>query len=111
MNIYKKLRKEKNITQAELSKIMNVEQTTISKWECNRAIPDILVLNKLADYFDVTVDYLLGRKAQEKEPTNDNADSEENRQLIDELVKKVENCTDEQLEILNQFVDKFVKNK
>lgn len=61
MNIFKELRKQKGLTQIELAKLVNVQQTTVSKWEVGRAVPDYPVLLKLAELYDVTVDFLLGR--------------------------------------------------
>lgn len=62
MNIFKQLRKEKGLTQVELAKMVNVQQTTVSKWEVGRATPDYPVLLKLAEIYNVSVDYLLGRE-------------------------------------------------
>ena len=55
------LRKEKNMEQMLLAKVLGVSQQTISRWENNVVEPDIKSLIKIADYFDVTTDYLLGR--------------------------------------------------
>lgn len=54
-----RLRKELN--QPQLAKIMNVSKQTVSNWENGNRIPDTLTLSKLADFFDCSVDYLLGR--------------------------------------------------
>ncbi|MBQ8497285.1 MAG: helix-turn-helix transcriptional regulator [Clostridia bacterium] len=56
-----KLRKEKNITQDELAKNLDVSAQAVSKWE-NGGAPDIELLPKIADYFDVSIDVLFGRK-------------------------------------------------
>ena len=61
LNVYKELRKEKGLTQIELAQRFQIDQTTVSKWELGRAIPDVSMLCKLSDFFDVSVDYLLGR--------------------------------------------------
>lgn len=61
MNKFKELRKEKGLTQVELSKIFNIDQTTVSKWELEKAIPDTAMLIKLAEFYDVSTDYLLSR--------------------------------------------------
>ena len=55
------LRKEKNMEQMLLAKVLGMSQQTISRWENNVVEPDIKSLIKIADYFDVTTDYLLGR--------------------------------------------------
>ena len=62
MNIFRELRKQKGLTQIELAKMVNVQQTTVSKWEVGRAVPDYPVLLKLAELYGVSVDYLLGRE-------------------------------------------------
>ena len=61
--IFKKLRKEKKLTQIELSNILGLDQTTISKWELGKAFPDIEMLIKLSDFFDVSIDFLLGKSS------------------------------------------------
>ncbi len=60
-NTIYKLRKEKGLTQIELAKILNLDQTTVSKWENEKAVPDTTTLINLAEFFDVSTDYLLGR--------------------------------------------------
>lgn len=60
----KKLRKAKGVNQSELAKIMSVDQTTISKWENGERSVDSSVLDKLASFFCVSVDYILGRDEQ-----------------------------------------------
>lgn len=61
MNKFRELRKEKNLTQFELAHQLNIDQTTISKWELDKALPDTAMLIKLAEFFDVSTDYLLSR--------------------------------------------------
>lgn len=60
-NILKNLRMSRKISQIELAKILNVHQTAISQWENGRTHPDHETLQLLATYFDVSIDYLLGR--------------------------------------------------
>ena len=55
------LRKEKNISQAKLAKDINVSLSVVCYWETDRSEPTAPNLVKLADYFEVSVDYLLGR--------------------------------------------------
>ena len=62
MNIFRKLRKEKNLTQKQLADLLFLDQTTVSKWDLDKAIPDYGTLQKLADLYDVTVDILLNRE-------------------------------------------------
>lgn len=57
----RELRKAKKLTQAELGKIINVTKVSISGYESGDRTPDTDNLRRLADYFGVTSDYLLGR--------------------------------------------------
>lgn len=59
--ILKSLRKEKNITQKLLSKEINVSEDCIYYWEKGRSEPSIVDLINLANFFDVSIDYLVGR--------------------------------------------------
>lgn len=56
----KNLRIDKGITQPELAKILNVSNAVISFWENNQNEPKATYLKALAEYFQISVDYLLG---------------------------------------------------
>ncbi|EAG7664616.1 XRE family transcriptional regulator, partial [Listeria monocytogenes] len=60
-DILMKLRKSKNLTQSDIAKILGVARTTYSSYEQNRRMPDAEIQIKIADYFDVSLDYLHGR--------------------------------------------------
>lgn len=55
----KELRKSKNMYQQDLADALSVSKSTVAMWETNKRIPDTTMLVKIADYFDITVDYLL----------------------------------------------------
>ena len=59
--ILKKIRKEKGISQLKLAMDLNTNQNTISRYETGEREPGINELIKIADYFDVSIDYLVGR--------------------------------------------------
>lgn len=61
MNRIKELRKEKGLKQTELAAILNVTQGALSSWETGRYDIGNDDLKKLADFFDVSADYILGR--------------------------------------------------
>ncbi len=63
MNNIKILRVEKNLSQEELGKAVHVTQTMISQWEKGKKEPGREVAAALADFFGVSLDYLLGRTA------------------------------------------------
>lgn len=61
MQTIKQLRAKKNISQKELADKLNVSRSTISMWETGASEPDFDNVSKIAEIFDVSVDYLLGR--------------------------------------------------
>ena len=61
----KQLRKERGISQVRLAMELSVSQHTISRYENREREADYETLIRFADYFDVTLDYLLGRTDKE----------------------------------------------
>ena len=61
----KKLRKERNISQLKLALDLNMNQNTVSRYENMEREADYETLIKIADYFNVSLDYLLGRSDKE----------------------------------------------
>lgn len=57
----KELREQNGISQAKLAQWIGVSRSTVAMWERGASQPDNRTLTELADFFDVTVDYLLGR--------------------------------------------------
>lgn len=55
----KELRKAFGVSQVELAKALNVSKQCVSNWENDNVLPSIDMLVKLAEYFNVTTDYLL----------------------------------------------------
>jgi len=58
----RELRKEKGLTQKELAKMLKTTDDSIYSWEKARSEPSIDFIIKLCDVFDISADYLLGRK-------------------------------------------------
>ena len=55
------LRAEKKISQRTLAKEIGTSQANLSRWEKGIVLPSILECWKIADYFEVSIDYLCGR--------------------------------------------------
>jgi transcriptional regulator with XRE-family HTH domain len=66
MRTLKELRNKHNIRQQDLSEVMGVSRSTVAMWETGKSFPDPNALVRLADYFGVTVDFLLERAANGK---------------------------------------------
>ena len=56
----KTLRVEHKLTQQALAQQLNVAQSAVANWESNNRMPDFVMMNKIADYFNVSVDWLIG---------------------------------------------------
>lgn len=69
-----KLRLEKGMTQLELAEKLNYSDKTVSKWERGESLPDIVVLKKIADLFEVTLDYLVEEEHVGKPVTREQRD-------------------------------------
>ena len=60
--VIKELRQEKGVTRTQFANDLNVHPGTVGNWEINKRQPEYEVLIRIADYFGVTTDYLLGRQ-------------------------------------------------
>lgn len=109
----KMLRKQKGVTQQQLADILCVDKTSISKWENGFNYPNQNIQMMIADYFGVSVDYLLGRDAPTPAPT-DNTITEERLRALGIDTDKLENLSDEQLSVirttLSALLDSFKKS-
>ena len=72
----KKLRKEHDITQVDLAQSLNLDKSSIAKYESANVTPSPEILLKLANKFNVTTDYLLGRVDDPAPPQNKKSPAE-----------------------------------
>ena len=82
----KELRTNKGISQSYLADILGRTQQAVGKWEVGKAEPDTATLSKLASYFNVTTDYLLGlsdqpHASQQEPPTTSNSSPHQQQPL------------------------------
>lgn len=70
----KELRKKNGITQVEFAKTFNISNGTVGNWESGTRQPDNEMLTKIADYYGVSVDFILDREKDpsKEEPATDN---------------------------------------
>lgn len=103
-NKLKKMRENKGILQKEVANALNISASTIGMYEQNRREPDNNTLKKIANYFNVSTDYLLDNAPQKNE-------EEELEVLRNLLVKNKILNENEDLskETLNSLI-KFIKN-
>lgn len=65
-NKIRDLREDRDLTQKELARLLKIHQTTYSDYELGRLNVPVAVLHQLADFYGVSVDYLLGRTGEKK---------------------------------------------
>jgi len=103
----KQLREEKELSQLKLAKHLNISNTTLSQYESGKRIPGDGIKIKIAQFFDVSIDYLFGctdvrNPHASKEPVSRVApkayDNLDKTGLSEEDIKKVE----EYIELLKQ---------
>lgn len=67
-------RKSKNITQDTLAKQLGISNQAVSKWETDQSCPDVELLPKIADIFEITLDDLFGRTDIQQQETGENSE-------------------------------------
>lgn len=84
MNRIRELREDRDLRQIDVSNATNIDQKTLSNYETGRTNPDSWAIIKLADFFGVTCDYLLGVSDRNLKDMNDVIeDLEEIKKRID----------------------------
>ncbi|HBH2690367.1 TPA: helix-turn-helix domain-containing protein [Clostridioides difficile] len=102
---FKFLRTEMNLTQDELVEKFNkvyltsFNKSTISQYENNKRKPEINILENWADFFDVSIDYLLGRTLVRNHITTDE---------ISKIIKSYESLPKEAQEHINSYIEFLV---
>lgn len=108
-NRIKELRSERRVTQATLAKYLGVAQNTLSYWENETYDIDTGSLQKIADYFGVTTDYVLCRdSALVSQPTTDKTVSDED--IMFALFDGDKDITPEMFDEVKQFA-RFVRER
>lgn len=96
------VRKQKELSQQDLAKVVKVHFTNIGKYERDEAIPSADVLNRIAKALDVTTDFLLNGTLHDKA---------KNTIKDDELLmqfKKVEQLPNDKKKLVKEFLDAFI---
>lgn len=62
-NKIKHLRQTRELNQVQLAEKLGVKKQSVSNWENDNIMPSVETLEKIADFFEVSTDYLLGRES------------------------------------------------
>lgn len=101
------LRTNNHMSQFQLAKVLGIGTSTLGMYETNKRKPSPKVLNKIADYFDVSTDYLLGRKSK--------ADKVHNM-TVDEALGTImsfegQPVTEHDKKVMKDLLESYLRNK
>lgn len=88
--IFERLLKEAGITAYKVSKDTGISQTTLSDWKRGRSVPKTEKLQIIADYFDVSLDFLLGKTNVKKAPVLTKKDERDISKKMQETLAQLE---------------------
>lgn len=100
------LRKQQDKTQEELSVIFETNRPTYSNWENNRNTPGFTVLRKIAKYFNVSIDYLLG--GEEDDVPRDSGHLVLTPEVFT-VLQRYQNLSPESRRLVNDFINHFAE--
>lgn len=89
-NRIRDLREDRDLRQTDVSKATGIDQKTLSNYETGKTAPDSYALIRLADFFGVSIDYLVGRTEidiKSKEDLTSRLEGMKN--MIDEIIKSL----------------------
>ncbi len=98
-----KLLLKNNVTRAKLIEDIGIGKNQIKYWEVHQNTPNAETIKKIADYFGVTVEYLIGDE--------DYPDSSEENDEKKELLNRIGQMDEDQLRQLNDFADYLIGKK
>ncbi len=102
----RELRRKKDLSQTELGKLINIHYTHIGKYENDQQIPSTDTVKKIAEVFEVSIDYLL-----EENPESTVKVSFQDEDLLRQF-KEIENMPDSDKNVIKELINAFmIKNK
>lgn len=101
-DIFKELRLEKKLSQEKIAEDLEISQPLIAKWESHQSTPSPEMLDYIADYFNVSVDYLIGRSKYRNLEAN-------NSELDNVLFSKAKDLTDDEKKTIINVINAIKK--
>lgn len=104
----KKLREQENISREHLANSLGITYSALSKYETGKREPDFKLLQKIASYFNVTTDYLLGNTNKSEQLSQQEKDEAEfqafaNNPTLEKWYKELPKSKEEDLEKLRKM--------
>lgn len=103
----RQLRDNCNLTQEELAKELNLTQSTIAYYESGRKMPTLENTEAIADFFNVSVDYLLGRTNVRETSDGKYLEVSEKPSEYDDISKEIRNLSPESQEELRKLIELY----
>ncbi|WP_406242060.1 helix-turn-helix domain-containing protein [Tissierella carlieri] len=103
----KTLRNERNLLQKDLAEQLNLSQQTISLYESEKRQPDYQILQSIADFFNVSVDYLLGRTDIKDSSILSVKEDETKFDIHNEIADEIEKLSPESQEELKKLIELY----
>ncbi len=93
--IFEQLLQKYDLTPYKVAKETGVTQTALSNWKLGKSTPTTQTLQKLADYFDVTIDYLMtGKNKDDSNQELTDRDEKDISKDLDRIMKKIRSRND-----------------
>lgn len=107
-SVFERLLQERHVTAYAISKATGISNSMLSHYRHGNSIPSAENLKKIADYFGVSTDYLLGR--DEKAPDPEEPDQEQDEVSM-EFADRVSRLSDAGREALSQYLDLLLRSE
>ncbi|ENY8665747.1 helix-turn-helix domain-containing protein [Clostridioides difficile] len=106
----KSLRLEKNMTQEEFAESLCISRPALSLYESNKRKPDFEVLKKIAEYFNVSIDFLLDNNIKDKTnyPNKNSSSSNEIDEEVEVLVDMIYELDKDDRETVIKILDALI---
>lgn len=93
MNNLRILRKNLNKTQAQIAEGLNIKRATYARYENNETEPDFETLQKMAEYFNCSIDYIIGK-----------GNGHDKSKIKNDLINTIQSLTDEECDRVLAFI-------
>lgn len=105
----RKLRTNKGVSQQQLADVIGISQQSINKYENHNVEPDLSTLMKIADYFEASVDYLIGHNTEQGGSTSEH-DADLSREEW-KVIHAYRRLSKEERDSIRLILRNYMKNK
>ncbi|MFQ9509533.1 MAG: helix-turn-helix domain-containing protein [Lachnospiraceae bacterium] len=110
-SVFEQLLQKFGVTAYKVSKETGVTQASLSTWKSGKSTPSSETLQKIANYFGVTIDYLMtGEEAENKKPAITPKDERDIAKKLDKIMKEIDSNNDSPLYYNGEEIDDLSKS-